>query len=389
MLPAMRRYSVLNYSKRLVASYVLDWIVIFGFAFIGLGLNYVEPYKRPFSLIDLSISFPLVDETVSADQAAFICGFGPALVIALVVIIFVPGFAYARANNRATLLRVKAWEFEKGWAGLGLGCALAFFITQGVKNMVGRPRPNMLDRCQPDLTDIASHVVGGYGQDISIRWTLVSASICTQQDSYILDDGFRSFPSGHSSFSWAGMLYLSLFLCSKFAIAIPFMSDRTTSQVTGMTRSDAHQLLPMHNMNRESIDENGPTTQHDKPPDSPSTILTSKDLPMRNHAAAPPNHLLIVALFPIAVAVWICATRFFEFYHFGTDILCGSLIGIFSSWFSFRWYHAPIQAGSGWAWGARSRDRAFGIGVGTRTYVGEEGWLSAKKSDDTTAGFGR
>lgn len=40
----------------------------------------------------------------------------------------------------------------------------------------------------------------------------------------------------------------------------------------------------------------------------------------------------------------------------------------------------PIRRGNGWAWGARSRGRAFWVGVGRDGYVGNEGWM-AKKSD--------
>lgn len=47
------------------------------------------------------------------------------------------------------------------------------------------------------------------------------------------------------------------------------------------------------------------------------------------------------------------------------------------AWFAFRWYHLPIRQGAGWAWGARSRDRAFWVGVGVGGYVGVEGWGSA------------
>lgn len=125
---------------------------------------------------------------------------------------------------------------------------------------------------------------------------------------------------------------------------------------------------------------------HDKPRNSPATVATSSPLPLRNHAATPPNHLLVVVLFPTAVAIYICAIRFFEFYHFAFDIITDSLIGIESSWSSFRWYHAPIRNRAGWAWGARSRGRAFGIGVGTRTYVGAEGWLSASAQSSSGCG---
>ena len=55
------------------------------------------------------------------------------------------------------------------------------------------------------------------------------------------------------------------------------------------------------------------------------------------------------------------------------------LLGIFSAWFSFTWFHLPIQRGQGWAWGPRSRDRAFAIGVGVGSYVGPEGWESKSR----------
>ena len=233
----------------------------------------------------------------------------------------------------------------------------------------------LLARCKPDLSDIATHVVGGFGQDISARWTLVDSSICTETDMDVLDDGFRSFPSGHSSFSWSAMLYLSLFLCSKFAIAIPFLPNHTTSQLAGSPTSENHHLLPMTREGRYSTDD--PQDQHYDTRDS--HLIGKEDIPIRNRAAAPPNHLIIIAFIPIGIAIWVTSTRFVEFYHFGFDMISGALIGILSAWFAFRWYHLPVRNGQGWAWGARSRNRAFGIAVGTNNYVGEEGWDSNRK----------
>jgi hypothetical protein len=43
-------------SKRLIASYVLDWIIIFATAGAGLALGRFEPHKRHFSLMDPTIS---------------------------------------------------------------------------------------------------------------------------------------------------------------------------------------------------------------------------------------------------------------------------------------------------------------------------------------------
>jgi hypothetical protein len=63
---------------------------------------------------------------------------------------------------------------------------------------VGRPRPDIVARCVPPL-DYTSNPLFG----------LTSWTICTRTDE--LQEGFRSFPSGHSSFGWAGMWYLALF----------------------------------------------------------------------------------------------------------------------------------------------------------------------------------
>ncbi|WPG99634.1 Hypothetical protein R9X50_00245200 [Acrodontium crateriforme] len=377
-------------SVRLVISYVLDWIVIIVIAAIGGAINFVQPYMRPFSLLNLDISYPMVTESVSTVTLILVSLVAPAVVIALVVLVLVPGPGVVRSSTRSQIIRLKLWEFEKGWAGLALSLATAFFLTQGMKNLFGKPRPSMIARCQPDLSDVAAHVIGGYGQDISARWTLVSASICAQADKNILHDAFRSFPSGHSSFSWSGLLYLSLFLCSKFQISIPYLPIQTPPSTTALSDSnpEGHELLQMHrngerneeNGNKRSIESNAPNT----------ALLTIKDsahpLDVRNGAASPPNYLIIPAFVPVAAAIFICSTRYAEFYHFGFDIISGSLIGILTASFSFRWYHLPLNRGQGWAWGARSRERAFGICVGTSGYVGNEGWERTRKRTDIEVG---
>ncbi|KAK5112819.1 hypothetical protein LTR85_011153 [Meristemomyces frigidus] len=363
-------------SVRLILSYILDWIIIIAIAAAGGGLNSVTPYHRPFSLLNLDISFPLVTESISTSTLVIVSLVAPAVIIFLVVAIFVPGRNVTRSMQRSQILRMKLWEFEKGWAGLALAVATAFFITQGAKNLFGKPRPDLLARCQPDLSNIAAHVVGGFGQDISARWTLVSSSICTNQDASVVNDGFRSFPSGHSSFSWSGLLYLTLFLCSKFSIAIPYLPLQPSASDSIPTSSKDQEMLPLHT--REDSE------QAAKANDGPSSNMsgTSASAPshpvsIRNTAASPPVYLIVPAFVPIAVAFYIGSTRYAQFYHHGFDIISGSLIGILTAWFSFRWYHLPLSRGQGWAWGSRSRSRAFGIGVGTGGYMEEGTWSKA------------
>jgi diacylglycerol diphosphate phosphatase/phosphatidate phosphatase len=84
-----------------------------------------------------------------------------------------------------------------------LGLALTGSITQFVKITVGRPRPDVIDRCQPPTGSVDPT----FGLS---NWT-----ICTQANEAILRDGFRSFPSGHSSMSFAGLGFLSFYLAGK------------------------------------------------------------------------------------------------------------------------------------------------------------------------------
>lgn len=130
--------------------------------------------------------------------------------------------------------------------------------------------------------------------------------------------------------SFAGLTYLALFFCAKFAITLPFLNYKNPS-------------------NRDESD------------------LTSP----RSQAAAPPTYLVIFPLISIALAIYVASTRYSDFYHHGFDIIVGAILGIASAWLGFRWYHLPIGRGGGWAWAPRSPDRAFIRGIGVVTYAND------------------
>jgi len=79
--------------------------------------------------------------------------------------------------------------------GFFVTLVLTSFLTDVIKNVVGRPRPDFISRCIPKK---------GTPGDILVAWT-----VCTQTNDHILQEGWRSFPSGHSSFSFAGLGYLA------------------------------------------------------------------------------------------------------------------------------------------------------------------------------------
>ncbi|CAI9633721.1 acid phosphatase vanadium-dependent haloperoxidase [Alternaria burnsii] len=361
-------------SVKLVASYIFDWIVIIAIAAIAGGWEYVEPFKRPFSPVNLDISYPYqTSEMIPTWLLVVVSLIAPAAIVFIVCLIWVPGPTAERGTPKSLIWRRKLWEWNTGWMGLALSLATAFLITQGMKNLFGKPRPDLLSRCRPDLTRIGATTISPLGEFYQPQWVLVTAEICTQPDSDILKDGFKSFPSGHASFSWAGLLYLTLFLASKFSVAIPFLPPRPYSanpaHTSAVSPSNLKRLatLPIH---KQDSTLSNPTSYND------DTVV-----PIRYQNAAPPVYTLVLVLVPICAAIYITSTRFTDFRHFGFDLLFGTLIGVTCAWFSFRWYHLPITRGAGWAWGPRSYDRAWGIGVGRGSYVGTEGWSRKEDSE--------
>lgn len=233
--------------------------------------------------------------------------------------------------------------------GLGLSLAGAFLFTEALKNLVGKPRPDLLARCDPDLSLIGQYTVSGLGPTLPNAPIMVDYRICRNQSKLMRTDGFAAWPSGHSSFAWASMLYLTLFLSAKFAISIPYLSPRAYSASSSLAAFDIRSQHP-----------------------------NQKRTPLRNQAAAPPVYLLVPALVPIGTAFFISISRYTDYRHAGFDIISGSVLGSLFAWFGFRWYHLPIRTGAGWSWGARTRDRAFYTGLGISTYAGDEGWSSGK-----------
>ena len=187
--------------------------------------------------------------------------------------------------------------------------------------MVGKPRPNLLAWCEADVSRIRGFIVGGFGNSLdSEASSLVTLGICQQMDKRLLDDSFAAFPSGHSSSSCTGLVYLSLWLCARFSLKIPYLE---------------------HNVGNPQRDLVG----------------------QRSNAGdqlAPPLWQLATALFPIIVALFICSSRYADFHHAGFDIICGAILGTFFAFSSFRLFHLPIRRSRAeLLWRERSRRYAL------------------------------
>jgi len=144
----------------------------------------------------------------------------------------------------------------------------AFVITGSLKNLCGKPRPDLVDRCQPRA-----------GSADGVPYGLVTKSICTQTDSAIMQDGFRSFPSGHSSSSFAGLFFLSLYLAAKLHV----------------------------------LDQKGEVWR------------------------------TVIVLIPTLAAACIAMSRIMDARHHPFDVLFGSALGILCAWASYRQYFPPVS----------------------------------------------
>ena len=150
--------------------------------------------------------------------------------------------------------------------GLFISLILTSFVTDVIKNAVGRPRPDLIDRCKP-AKGTASH-------------QLVTWKVCTETDHHTLHDGWRSFPSGHSSFAFAGLGYFSLFMLGQLHVFRP--------------RTDLASAL--------------------------------------------------IAFAPLLGAILIAISRCEDYRHDVYDVTCGSILGFFIGNFTYRRYYPALRA---------------------------------------------
>ncbi|OJJ44523.1 hypothetical protein ASPZODRAFT_153460 [Penicilliopsis zonata CBS 506.65] len=176
-------------------------------------LDSVEPFHQHFSLRNISLQYPYaVHERVPIFLALCISGAAPIAIITVYTLLIDGLFSHHKPQDPVSRKRKltgpyrwkdRLWELNCGVLGLLLSQALAFIITQVLKNACGKPRPDFIDRCQP-LT----------GSEDQMPYGLSNSTICKQTDQAIMKDGFRSWPSA----SFAGLFYLSLWLTGKFHV---------------------------------------------------------------------------------------------------------------------------------------------------------------------------
>ncbi|TFK27409.1 PAP2-domain-containing protein [Coprinopsis marcescibilis] len=252
MYPSKKSKMSSTRRRKLLLSYTPDWLITVLLAAGFFALDRVDGYRRDFSLADTSLRHPFAEhERVPELHLIAIC-VGIPIVIQPIINFFT----------------VRSWwDFHNSYLGLILGLALTGSTTQLIKLTVGRPRPDIISRCNPNVTE--DPLLG-----------LTTWRVCQQEDIHLLKDGFRSFPSGHSSLSFAGLGFLSFYLAGKLHL-------------------------------------------FDK----------------RGHAGK-----AWLAITPFFGAALVAISRTMDYRHHWHDVLVGSLLGIVFSFFAYRQYYPPLDS---------------------------------------------
>lgn len=239
-------------TKALAFSYLPDWTITLALWVIFIGIDQIDGYRRQFSLTDTSIQHSYTEnERIPVWLLAVLVGLVPLLFF------FVIGFAIQRSF----------WDWHVASLGLILSQAITWVITDAIKLTVGRPRPDMLARCKPIEGSMNAAYYG------LANW----AQVCS--DTSQLKDGFRSFPSGHSSSAFAGLGFLAFYFAAKLHV----------------------------------FDRRGYT--------APAWI----------------------AMAPILGAALIAVSRTMDYRHHATDVIAGGIIGILVSYFCYRLYYPKLS----------------------------------------------
>ncbi|KAK2590249.1 hypothetical protein QQS21_012065 [Conoideocrella luteorostrata] len=340
-------------SLSLWLSFVLDWVILVALAIAGAFIGNLRPNNRPFSLDEPSISFPYKGyDTVSVSVLVVISIIVPG------ILIFCLSLAVAPRPNRSRQSSdwlSRLWELHAGWAGLALSFVISWIFLNGMKNMFGRKRPNFLNRCWPDVSNVQKFIAGNASYTSSTG-RLVTREICLNPDASVIDEGSRSFPSGHCTIAAAGLVYLSLYLAAKLGCYPPFVAPAAESTALSKHNQAGSASLP-----RDAASDRLSSRSHDPLRENANRHLDGR----YRHGASAPLYLLAISLVPFATAVFVAASRWFDFQHHGWDIVVGFLLGTATSILSFRYYHLPSSSGSSWARVARHQNRAFWAGPGS------------------------
>ncbi|XP_074376261.1 lipid phosphate phosphatase 2-like isoform X1 [Apium graveolens] len=173
---------------QLIKRHLHDWLILLVLGVIIWILNAVEPFHRYLSkeMLTPDIKYPFKEDTVPM----FVV---PVYALLLPCIIFLMYY----------ISRRDVYDLHYAIIGILFSVLITAVITDAIKDAVGRPRPSFFYRCFPDGKPVFQT-----NGDV----------LCTNLAEKVIKEGYKSFPSGHTSWSFAGLGFLGWYLCGKIKV---------------------------------------------------------------------------------------------------------------------------------------------------------------------------
>ncbi|CAA7402144.1 unnamed protein product [Spirodela intermedia] len=177
-------HTIQSHGAKLAKTHMHDWLILVLLLAIVVILNVIHPFYR-FVGKDMmdDLKYPLKSNTVPVWAV-------PIVAVLVPVLIFL-AFYYRRRD---------VYDLHHAILGLLFSVLITAVITDAVKDAVGRPRPDFFWRCFPDGKELYDQVTG---------------NVICHGEGGVVKEGHKSFPSGHTSWSFAGLGFLALYLSGK------------------------------------------------------------------------------------------------------------------------------------------------------------------------------
>ncbi|CAL1405368.1 unnamed protein product [Linum trigynum] len=176
-------HTAASHGVTVARTHMHDWLILALLVVIEVILNVIHPFYRFVGkdmMVDLK--YPLKSNTVPVWAVPIY-----AIIIPMVIFIIV----YFRRRD--------IYDLHHSMLGLLFSVLVTAVITDSIKNAVGRPRPDFFWRCFPDGMDVYDQL----------------GNVVCHGDKNVIKEGHKSFPSGHTAWSFAGLGFLSLYLSGK------------------------------------------------------------------------------------------------------------------------------------------------------------------------------
>ncbi|KAG5521588.1 hypothetical protein RHGRI_033968 [Rhododendron griersonianum] len=245
-------HTIKSHGAKIARNHMHDWLILLLLVVIEVVLYVIHPFYR-FVGKDMmtDLKYPLNENTVPVWAV-------PMYSVLLPIVVFLVFY----------LRRQDVYDLHHSILGLLYAVLITGVLTDAIKNAVGRPRPDFFWRCFPDG-------IAKYDQ-----WDNV---ICHGKDS-VIKEGHKSFPSGHASWSFAGLGFFSLYLSGKI-----------------------------------------------------------KAFDRRGHVAK-----LCIVFLPLLVASLVAISRVDDYWHHWQDVFAGGLLGLGVATFCYLQFFPPPYDTDGW-----------------------------------------